>query len=223
MSCTRAHCPRTEPPAAAPGWVPMSPLAVLKRLTGEEPSVMSTDLSPRPCSSLACISGPACAMAWMVSAPMAATWFLNRSVSMSAICFAICTCSSFTAFWCEISASCCSLSCWSSHWSWIFLACTRSSACFNSASYSICEASALARASAFACPIDWTALDSAWSWRRDCFSFSAATWSLSRWRSSLPCASCACRSASCRAFASWDLVVISIACCTEYDRASRVR
>jgi hypothetical protein len=45
--------------AAAP---PTSPLAVLKRLMGLLPSVMSKLLTPSPLRSLACISGPAWAI-----------------------------------------------------------------------------------------------------------------------------------------------------------------
>lgn len=63
---------------------PMIPLAVLKRLIGLFPSVISVDLRPRADRRRTCISGPAVAMAWSVEAPMASTWLLNLEVSISA-------------------------------------------------------------------------------------------------------------------------------------------
>ena len=77
---------------------PIIPCAVLNRLMGLLPSVMSVDFSPRDWSSLTCISGPATAIAWSVWAPIASTWSLNLSVSIVASSFALFSSRSFCSF-----------------------------------------------------------------------------------------------------------------------------
>ena len=85
------------------------------------------------------------------------------------------------------------------------------------------EDSARDCASALACPVDSTAAlcaCSSSSSRRD---FSASDSSVIFCRSNRPRASCSTRSASCLAEASWELVVISIASCTDFCSESLVR
>jgi len=62
---------------------PINPDAVLNRLIGEFPSVIKKLWRPSPLRSFACISGPACAIAQIVSAPIESTVSLNFSDSIS--------------------------------------------------------------------------------------------------------------------------------------------
>mmetsp|Transcript_89341 Transcript_89341/g.149145 ORF Transcript_89341/g.149145 Transcript_89341/m.149145 type:complete len:261 (-) Transcript_89341:1471-2253(-) len=87
---------------------------------------------------------------------------------------------------------------------------------------SISAAAATAFASALLAPVDSMAADSACSPSRTSRSFSALALSSITCRSRCPFASCSRRSASWRAAASCDLVVISIANCTDFISASRV-
>eukprot|EP01085_Mycamoeba_gemmipara_P004161 Mycagemm_TRINITY_DN10274_c0_g1::TRINITY_DN10274_c0_g1_i1::g.4161::m.4161 type:complete len:101 gc:universal TRINITY_DN10274_c0_g1_i1:119-421(+) len=89
----------------------MRPLAVLKRLMGECPSVIMRDLRPRPLRSLACISGPARAIEAMVLAPIASTMSLNLTASMSARDWLLVISSSFSCLVC-VSSACCRASFW---------------------------------------------------------------------------------------------------------------
>jgi hypothetical protein len=65
------------------GMSPTNPLAVLKRLIGFFPSVTKNPFNPNPPNNLALVSGPALAMAIIVSFPTAETYCLNFLISIS--------------------------------------------------------------------------------------------------------------------------------------------
>ena len=67
---------------------PINPLAVLKRFIGFFPSVTKNPLSPKPPNNLALVSGPALAIAMIVSFPIAEIYYLNFLISISDNSFA---------------------------------------------------------------------------------------------------------------------------------------
>lgn len=62
---------------------PTNPLAVLNKFIGFFPSVTKNPLSPKPLNNLALVSGPALAIAIIVSFPTAEIYYLNFLISIS--------------------------------------------------------------------------------------------------------------------------------------------
>jgi len=154
---------------------------------------------------------------------MASTIDLNFSASISAKSLALVISNSSNAVWWANAATWDALFCSKEAVALMVSASEPNSDCLTSALPWMSAAWALAFASAVAWPVDSTAADAAWSSKscRRAFSASASSWIF--WRSNLPLACCSRRSASCLASASWDLVVISMANCTDFCKASLVR
>mmetsp|Transcript_37335 Transcript_37335/g.91511 ORF Transcript_37335/g.91511 Transcript_37335/m.91511 type:complete len:296 (-) Transcript_37335:1084-1971(-) len=122
-----------------------------------------------------------------------------------------------------MSTSCLRLSISSSACAVMLCAFALSSATFSSVSPVMASAAARACASLVAVPVASTVDDAATSCSSAVRACSACASSSMRCRSRRPFASCSRRSASWRAVASCDLVVISMASCTDFCSASRVR
>mmetsp|Transcript_139401 Transcript_139401/g.242441 ORF Transcript_139401/g.242441 Transcript_139401/m.242441 type:complete len:258 (+) Transcript_139401:1358-2131(+) len=161
-------------------------------------------------------------MAPIVSCPIEVTQALNFSVSTRARAAACSSSSALSRCLKAMSAAFFVSSTCSSASIMMVCASARRRAMLTWDSPSIWAAAAMARASALLAPVDSIAADSACSARSSSRSFSALALSSMICRSSSPFALCSRRSASCRAAASWDLVVISMASCTDFMRASRV-
>ena len=65
------------------GYPPINPFAVLNRLIGFFPSVTRKPFNPNPDNNLALVSGPALAIAIIVSLPIDYTTYLNFLISIS--------------------------------------------------------------------------------------------------------------------------------------------